>query len=310
MQSPIRIGTRGSPLALYQADEVRLRLMAAHGLDEHAFETVIIKTSGDMVLDRPLAGIGGKELFTKEIEQQLLGGHIDLAVHSTKDMPTELPQGLQIGCILPREDVRDAFLSLSAGSLDALPAGAVVGTASLRRAAQLRHLRPDLNVVTFRGNVQSRLRKLAEGAADATFLAYAGLKRLGLTDKAREIVDPDRMLPAVGQGAICVETRQDDAAIAALLAAIHHRETADCIAAERAFLAALDGSCRTPIAGLARITGDVLHLTGEVLRPDGSQVERIAAEGPREAAVRIGHDAGTALKGRLPADFFAPGAAG
>lgn len=306
MQSTIRIGTRGSPLALRQADEVRTRLMEAHGLKESDFETVIIKTSGDKVLDRPLAEIGGKELFTKEIEQALLDGGIDLAVHSTKDMPTELPDGLVISCFLPREDVRDAFVSLKARSLSELPQGARVGTASLRRAAQVKNLRPDLKVVTFRGNVQTRLRKLEQGAADATFLALAGLKRLSLAEHAASVVEVGEMLPAIGQGAICVETRSDHRKAISLLAAIHDADTADCVTCERAFLAALDGSCRTPIAGLAGIVGGDIAFRGQVLTPDGRAQESIEARGPRADAARIGHDAGTALKARLHPGFFGP----
>ena len=305
MQSTIRIGTRGSPLALRQTEEVRARLMAAHGLGQDAFETEIIKTTGDQVLDRPLAEIGGKELFTKEIEQALLEDRIDLAVHSTKDMPTELPQGLVIACFLPREDVRDAFISFKAKSFRELPQGARIGTASLRRAAQALNRRPDLEVVPFRGNVQTRLRKLKDGEADATFLALAGLKRLGLTDHVTSLVETAEMLPAVGQGAICIETRSDDDAVNVLLAAIHHADTADCVTCERAFLAALDGSCRTPIAGLAEIAGGDVAFRGQVLTPDGREAEGIEARGPRGEAARIGHEAGAALKARLRPGFFA-----
>jgi hydroxymethylbilane synthase len=305
MQSTIRIGTRGSPLALRQADEVRARLMQAHGLKEADFEIVVIKTSGDKVLDRPLAEIGGKELFTKEIEQALIDRRVDLAVHSTKDMPTELPDGLVIACFLPREDVRDAFISLKVRSLSDLPRGARVGTASLRRAAQVKNLRPDIEIVTFRGNVQTRLRKLEEGAADATFLALAGLRRLALADHAASVVETGEMLPAVGQGAICVETRRDHEAINALIAAIHDADTADCVICERAFLAALDGSCRTPIAGLAEIAGKEIAFRGQVLSPDGREQESIEARGSRVDAARIGRDAGTALKARLRPGFFA-----
>ena len=305
MQSTIRIGTRGSPLALRQADEVRARLMAAHGLKEGDFTTVIIKTSGDKVVDRPLADIGGKELFTREIEQALLDGRVDLAVHSTKDMPTELPGGLAIAGYLAREDVRDAFISPKARSLSELPQGARVGTASLRRAAQALNLRPDLEVVPFRGNVQTRLRKLKEGQADATFLALAGLNRLGLAEHVTSVIETGEMLPAVGQGAICIETRRDHDAVNALIAGIHHADTADCVACERAYLAALDGSCRTPIAGLAEIVGDEILFRGQVLTPDGREEERIEARGPRAEAARIGHDAGTALKSRLRPGFFA-----
>ncbi|HXK54603.1 MAG TPA: hydroxymethylbilane synthase [Hyphomicrobiales bacterium] len=304
MQSKIRIGTRGSPLALAQAEETKARLGAAHGFGDDAFEIVIIKTQGDLVLDRPLAEIGGKELFTKEIEQALLDGAIDLAVHSTKDMPTQLPDGLIISCFLPREDVRDAFISLKAGTLKDLAPGAVIGTASLRRAAQLRHLRPDLKVASFRGNVQTRLRKLEAGEADATFLAYAGLRRLGLADRVTSLVAESDMLPAVGQGAICIESRADNDAINTMLAAIHHGDTADCVRAERAFLAALDGSCRTPIAALARLEGGTLRLRGQVLTPDGKEAEDIEAAGPRGEAEEIGSGAGAQVRARLRPGFF------
>lgn len=305
MQSTIRIGTRGSPLARCQAGEVRARLMHAHGLKEADLEIVVIKTSGDKVLDRPLAEIGGKELFTKEIEQALIDRRIDLAVHSTKDMPTDLPDGLVIAGFLPREDVRDAFISLRARSLSELSPGARVGTASLRRAAQVRNLRPDIEVVTFRGNVETRLRKLEQGAADATFLALAGLNRLSLAGHATSVVEAGEMLPAVGQGAICVETRRDNDAVNQLLAAIHDADTADCVTCERAFLAALDGSCQTPIAGLAEIIGEEITFRGQVLSPDGREQERIEAQGPRTDAERIGYDAGNSLKARLHPGFFA-----
>ena len=248
---PLKIGTRGSPLALAQAHETRARLMAAHGLPEAAFEIAVIKTTGDRVTDRPLAEIGGKGLFTKEIEEALLAGAIDIAVHSMKDMPTILPPGLAIAALLARGDVRDAFVSLSHANLAAMPAGAVVGTSSLRRRAQLLNRRPDLQLVEFRGNVQTRLRKLADGVAEATFLACAGLHRLGRAEIIRTAISPDEMLPAVAQGAIGIEARGDDAADEALLAPIHHAPTATRLAAERAFLAALDGSCRPPLGGLA-----------------------------------------------------------
>ena len=304
---PLRIGTRGSPLALAQAHETRARLMAAHGLPEAAFAIAVIKVTGDQILDRPLKDIGGKGLFTREIEEALLAGEIDIAVHSSKDMPTAQPEGLVLDVFLPREDVRDAFVSLAGGpaGLADLAAGAVVGTSSLRRRAQLLARRPDLRVVEFRGNVQTRLRKLEEGLAEATFLAMAGLNRLGLAHLARSGVDPDEMLPAVAQGAIGIERRVGDAATAALLAPIACAETGARLACERAFLARLDGSCQTPIAGLARIAGGVLWLKGEVLRPDGSEV--VAAEGraPVEQAAALGDTVGRDILGRLPAGFFA-----
>ena len=304
MQTKIRIGTRGSPLALAQAEELRSRLSDSSGMKTEDFEIIVIKTSGDRILDRALADAGGKELFTKEIEEALLDNRIDMAVHSSKDMPTILPQGLQIGCFLPREDVRDALICLKSNSISDLPEGARVGTASLRRAAQIRNIRPDLEVVLFRGNVQTRLRKLEEGEADATFLAHAGLKRLGLTEHIAALIEPEDMLPAVGQGAICVEVRIGDPAIGPLVAAIHDPNTGDCLNAERAFLAALDGSCRTPIAGLATIEGDQIRFRGQVLSPDGIVSHKTEKFGPRTDATALGHQAGSEIKALLPADFF------
>ncbi|HUF88315.1 MAG TPA: hydroxymethylbilane synthase [Thermohalobaculum sp.] len=301
---PLRLGTRGSPLALAQAREARARLMAAHGLPEAAFEIVVIRTTGDKVTDRPLGEIGGKGLFTREIEEALLAGAIDAAVHSMKDMPTLLPEGLAIACLLPREDPRDAYVSLAHASLAEMPAGAVVGTSSLRRRAQMLNRHPGLRVVEFRGNVQTRLRKLQEGVAEATFLAAAGLRRLGRDDVIRAVMDADEMLPAVAQGAIGLETRAADAATRALLAPIHDTPTGIRIAAERAFLAGLDGSCRTPIAGLAEIMGERLRLRGEIIRPDGT--ERLATErsGPLSDAAAMGADAARELRARAGPGFF------
>jgi hydroxymethylbilane synthase len=278
--SPFRIGTRGSPLALAQAHETRDRLGAAFGLPQEAFEIVVIKVTGDAVQDRPLKEIGGKGLFTREIEDALLGGTIDIAVHSMKDMPVEQPEGLILDTYLPREDVRDAFVSLGGGALADLAQGAVVGTSSLRRKAQLLARRPDLQIVEFRGNVQTRLRKLSEGVAQATFLAMAGLNRLGMADVPRQPIEPEDILPAVAQGAIGIERRMSDSRAAAMLEAIHHGPTGQRLAAERAFLTALDGSCQTPIAGLAELDGGTLRLRGEILRVDGSEVisdDQIAA---------------------------------
>ncbi|MFT7595445.1 MAG: hydroxymethylbilane synthase [Paracoccaceae bacterium] len=269
--APLKIGTRGSPLALAQAYETRRRLSQAFDLPQDAFAIVVIKTTGDKVQDRPLKEIGGKGLFTKEIEEDLLSGAIDIAVHSMKDMPVDQPVGLLLDTYLPREDVRDAFVSPEFSRLGDLADGAVVGTSSLRRRAQLLHRRPDLNVVEFRGNVQTRLKKLADGVAACTFLAQAGLNRLDRGDVPATPVETDEMLPAVAQGAIGIERRADDARVADMLAAIHHVETGQRLAAERAFLAALDGSCETPIAGLAELDGDMLRLRGQVLRPDGSE---------------------------------------
>lgn len=302
--APIRIGTRGSPLALAQAHETRDRLMAAHGLAEAAFEIVVIKTTGDMVLDRNLSEIGGKGLFTKEIEEALLEGRIDLAVHSMKDVPTVLPAGLAILAYLPREDVRDALICPAGHDLANLPSGAVVGVSSLRRQAQLLSRRPDLRVVPFRGNVQTRLRKLAEGQAQASFLAMAGLNRLGMGHIATHIIEPDVMLPAVAQGAIGIEGRADDARITALLAPIHHVDTADRLAAERAFLGALDGSCRTPIAGLAVLQGDRLHFTGQILRPDGSAHHSDQISGARADGAAMGLELAQRLRRLAGPGFF------
>ncbi len=302
--NPLKIGTRGSPLALAQAHETRDRLMAVHGLPEAAFLIAVIKTTGDRVTDRSLSEIGGKGLFTKEIEEALLAGEIDIAVHSMKDMPTVLPTGLTIPCLLPREDVRDAFVSLTHASLDALPEGAVVGTSSLRRRAQLLHRRPDLRVVEFRGNVQTRLRKLADGVAQATFLACAGLRRLGQGDTIRTAISPDEMLPAVAQGAIGIETRADDPATQTLLAPIHDTPTATRLAAERAFLAALDGSCQTPIGGLGEIDGAELRFRGEIIRPDGSVCLRTERRGPLASADILGADAAAELRSRAGPGFF------
>lgn len=293
--SPFRIGTRGSPLALAQAHETRSRLMAAFDLPETAFEIVVIKVTGDAIQDRPLNQIGGKGLFTREIEEALADGSIDIAVHSMKDMPVEQPDGLILDCYLPREDVRDAFVSLKYSRLADLPQGATVGTSSLRRKAQLLVRRPDLTVVEFRGNVQTRLRKLSEGVAEATFLAMAGLNRLNMTEVPKSAIEPEDMLPAIAQGAIGIERRIADDRAATMLAAIHHAPTGQRLAAERAFLAALDGSCQTPIGGLAVIEGDQIWLRGEIIRPDGSEV--LTDEG--RAALADGPDLGRAMAARL-----------
>jgi hydroxymethylbilane synthase len=300
---PLRIGTRGSPLALAQAEETRRRLMAAHGLPEDAFALTVIRTTGDRVQDRPLAALGGKGLFTREIEEALAAGAIDVAVHSMKDMPTLQPSGLAIVALLPRADPRDAFVTLGPATLATLPPGSRVGTSSLRRAAQLRHRRPDLAVVEFRGNVETRLRKLADGVAAATFLAMAGLDRLGL-DVPRQPVDPDEMLPAVAQGAIGIEARAGDERVALLLAPVHDAATGHRLAAERAFLAGLDGSCQTPIAGLAELAGDRLRLRGEILRPDGSESLAHTVEGTIPDAAALGAECAAVLRARAAPDFF------
>lgn len=306
--SPLKIGTRGSPLALAQAYETRSRLMAAFDLPEDAFDVIVIKTTGDdMALiktDTPLKTLGGKGLFTKEIEQAMLDGGIDIAVHSTKDMPVEQPAGLVLDTFLPREDVRDAFVSLKYTSLQDLPEGAVVGSSSLRRRAQLLNRFPHLKVVEFRGNVQTRLKKLGDGVADATFLAKAGLNRLGMEDAARSAVAPEDMLPAIAQGTIGIERRADDTRVAELLSAIHHVETGQRLAAERAFLAALDGSCETPIAGLATLEGGTLRLRGEVLRPDGSEVIRDDRSCDIADGAALGAEMAKDMLDQAGADFF------
>ncbi len=267
---PLNIGTRGSPLAMAQAFETRARLAAAFDLPPEAFHIEVISVTGDRIQNRPLKEIGGKGLFTREIEQALLDGSIDIAVHSMKDMPVAQPGGLLLDTYLPREDVRDAFIALNGRPLSELASGCVVGTSSLRRQAQVKLRRPDLKVVEFRGNVQTRLKKLADGVADATFLAMAGLNRLNMHEVPKVAIAADDMLPAIAQGAIGIERRADDLRAADMLAAIHHGPTGQRLAAERAFLAELDGSCETPIAGLAELDGGSLRLRGEVLRPDGS----------------------------------------
>lgn len=306
--SPLKIGTRGSPLALAQAHETRQRLCDAFDLPEQAFEIVVIKTTGDnramIAADRPLKEIGNKGLFTKEIEEAMLSGNIDIAVHSTKDMPVEQPEGLVLDTFLPREDVRDAFISPRFNSINDLPQGAVVGTSSLRRRAQLLHRRPDLNVVEFRGNVQTRLKKLADGVAECTFLAMAGIRRLNMDDVPATAISTDDMLPAIAQGTIGIERRKSDSRSAAMLEAIHHPETACRLAAERALLAALDGSCETPIAGLAEFSGGQLNLRGEVLRPDGSEAIAESATGPVEDAADMGRVMAAELLRQAGPGFF------
>jgi len=306
--APLNIGTRGSPLALAQAYETRRRLMAAFDLPEQAFEIVVIHTTGDnrsmIDADRPLKEIGNKGLFTKEIEEAMLDGRIDIAVHSMKDMPVEQPDGLVLECYLPREDTRDAFVSIKYKSIAELPEGAVVGTSSLRRKSQLLNRRPDLNVVEFRGNVQTRLKKLGDNVAEATFLAMAGLNRLGMEDVPATAIETADMLNAVAQGAIGIERRADDARAKDMLDAIHDLETGQRLAAERAFLGALDGSCETPIAGLATLDGDTLTLRGEILRTDGSesvadQVSGSIADGPE-----LGRSLAKTLLSQVGDDFF------
>jgi hydroxymethylbilane synthase len=307
MASPLlRLGTRGSALALAQTEQVRARLAAAHPdlAAPGAIETVTIRTTGDNVRDRTLAAIGGKGAFTKEIEEALLAGAIDLAVHSMKDVPTWLPAGLEIACVLEREDPRDAFFSTRAASLAALPPGSVVGTASLRRQAQVLHRRPDLRIVPLRGNVGTRLDKLEAGAVDATLLAVAGLKRLGRPVEATAVLSTDEMLPAVAQGAIGLETRIGDDRVRRWIAPLDHAPSHTRVTAERAFLAALDGSCKTPIAGLAEIAGRTLTFRGLVIRPDGSELHETGRRGAIADAAAMGADAGAELRARAGPDFF------
>ena len=301
---PMRIGTRGSPLALAQAHETRARLCAAFDVPPEAFDIAVIKTTGDRIIDRPLKEIGGKGLFTREIEQALLSGEIDIAVHSMKDMPVLQPEGLLLDTYLPREDVRDAFVAPEAQGLAELPAGTKVGTSSLRRRAQVLVAFPHLEVVEFRGNVQTRLKKLADGVAACTFLAQAGLNRLGMAHVARGAISPDVMLPAVAQGAIGIERRADDTRTAAMLEAIHDGPTGQRLAAERAFLATLDGSCETPIAGLAELDGGTLRLRGEILRPDGSECLTDDRSAPIEDGAALGAAMARDLLAQAGPGFF------
>ena len=300
-RSPLlRIGTRGSPLALAQANQVRARLVAALGCETGRIAIVPIRTTGDTIKDRPLAEAGGKGLFTKEIEEALLAGHVDIAVHSAKDMPTLLPQGLTIAACLPREDARDVFISRSAKSIAALKPGAVVGTASMRRQALVKRLRPDVEVVTFRGNVETRIAKLDAGQVDATLLALAGLKRLGLADAATAVLSIDQFLPAVGQGIVVMETCDKREDVCDLLSSANDEGSFIAMSAERGFLAALDGSCRSPIAGHATISGGQVRFRGMILREDGSEVFECQRDGPIAEAAALGRDAGAELRGRAP----------
>jgi hydroxymethylbilane synthase len=301
----IRIGTRGSPLALAQTHAVRDALCAAHGWSTDEVAITVIKTTGDQVQDRKLSEIGGKGLFTKEIEIALIANEIDLAVHSSKDMPTVLPDGLVLAGCLKRTDPRDGFISSKAKSIETLAAGATLGTASLRREAQVRLLRPDLKVVPLRGNVETRLRRVRDGDLDATILGMAGLTRLGLTGEVAQILSPDAFLPAVGQGTVCIEIRDNDAPTRGRIDAIGHRDSFVGLTAERAFLTVLEGSCRTPIAGFAEISGDDIRFRGLVMRPDGSESHATERRGAVKDAAALGEDAGRELKAKLPADFFA-----
>ncbi|WP_320201384.1 hydroxymethylbilane synthase [Agrobacterium sp. rho-13.3] len=301
---PFRIGTRGSPLALAQAFETRDRLMQAHGLPEAMFEIVPITTKGDRIADRALSEVGGKGLFTEELETKLLSGELDFAVHSSKDMATTLPEGLHLSAFLPREDVRDAFIGRAALKLIELPHGATVGSASLRRQALIRRVRPDLNVILFRGAVATRLRKLEDGLADATLLAFAGLKRLNMADVPTELLEIKDFLPAPAQGAIGIESRIGDTRVNDLLSAINHCPTYDAVSCERAFLSVLDGSCRTPIAGYAVCDGDDLHFSGLILTPDGRTEHGIELSGKRGQALELGKQAGEQVRTAAGTGFF------
>jgi len=299
------IGTRRSPLALWQANHVRALLIDAHGLSRDAVALELITTSGDRIGDKPLRDFGGKGLFTKEIDEALLAKRVDIAVHSMKDLPTDLPPGITIAAVLPRGDVRDAFISAKGESLAALPPGAVVGSSSLRRQAQVKRLRPDLQAIDFRGNVETRLKKLDQGMVDATLLALAGLERLGLTRHVTSVLPTDEMLPAVAQGAIGVSCRRDDAKTRDLLQALNDVRTATAVACERAFLGELDGSCRTPIAGLAEIADGALRFRGLVLNPEGTEWHEIEKSGAPEDAVGIGASSGRELLALAGPNFLA-----
>jgi hydroxymethylbilane synthase len=300
----LRIGTRGSPLALAQAQEVRRRLAAARECAEEALAIHIVKTTGDIIQDRPLREAGGKGLFTKELDLALLRGDIDIAVHSAKDLPTLLPEDIDIIGYLPREDVRDAWICREARDPRELAAGAVVGTASLRRAAMLKRLNPAIDITLLRGNVETRLAKVEKGEITATLLAAAGLKRLGLGHKATTLLDPAVFVPAVGQGAIAVTARRTDADTRAFAMPIFDTATEICLRSERALLRILDGSCRTPIGGLAELAGGELRMHAIILRPDGSQAFEAHCKGPPTAALTLGECAARDLLARAPRDFF------
>lgn len=300
-----RIGTRGSPLALIQAEEVRRRLATAHGVSADEIEIVVISTGGDRIQDKPLSALGGKGMFTKEIEEALLSRAIDIAVHSSKDVATALPGGLILPVFLEREDVRDAFVSLTVENLEALPRGARLGTSSLRRAAQMRRHRGDLEIVPFRGNVDTRLEKLGRGVADATLLAAAGLSRLGRLDRATELLDPKLFPPAPAQGAIALEIRDGERRSRELVLPLNHAETRLTVTAERAFLRELDGSCRTPIGAYSELDGDTLTLYGEILSPDGRQSFRGKDYGPAANGEAIGEALGRRLLVEAGPEFVA-----
>lgn len=300
----LRLGTRGSPLALWQAHAVRDALVKAHGWAPEAVEVQVIRTTGDAITDRALSEAGGKGLFTKELEEALLDRRIDLAVHSAKDMATKLPDGLHLVGYLPRADVRDALILREGSSLADLKPGAKVGTASLRREAQLRRLRPDLQVSLLRGNVHTRLSKVEGGEFDGTLLALAGLTRLGMADKASALLDVADFLPAVGQGAVAIESRFGDIAVDALLVPVTCPATGLALRVERAYLGELDGSCRTPIGGLAEVQGEEIRFRGVVLSPDGSRYYEIVRYGPANRALELGLAAGQEMRAMVPADLL------
>ena len=300
----LRIGSRGSPLALVQARQVQTALAVACGIVAEQFEIKIIRTSGDKIQDRPLADAGGKGLFTKEIEEALLSGAIDFAVHSSKDIPAVLPAGLTLAAFLPREDPRDALVSSKAKTLGELPRNALVGTSSPRRQALLMRARPDLRIAPLRGNVETRLRKIEASEMDAAVLAVAGLKRLGLFSAMATALEVEEFLPAAGQGAIAIETRAADESARAHAAAVDDTDTHTALAAERAFLAALGGSCRTPIAGHARLDGDAVRFRGLIAKTDGSDTIEVSRQGRRTDAASLGADAGHEIRARAGDGFF------
>eukprot|EP00560_Eucampia_antarctica_P007125 CAMPEP_0197823388 /NCGR_PEP_ID=MMETSP1437-20131217/717_1 /TAXON_ID=49252 ORGANISM="Eucampia antarctica, Strain CCMP1452" /NCGR_SAMPLE_ID=MMETSP1437 /ASSEMBLY_ACC=CAM_ASM_001096 /LENGTH=364 /DNA_ID=CAMNT_0043422525 /DNA_START=54 /DNA_END=1148 /DNA_ORIENTATION=- len=306
--TPLRIGTRGSPLALAQAYETRKRLIENFPelAEEGALEICVMKTQGDMILDKSLMELGGKGLFTKELDTALLGDEVDICVHSMKDVPTWLPDGTILPCTLPREDTNDAFISKDNEfkSIAELPDNSVIGTASLRRQAQIMAQNPTLKCVNFRGNVQTRLRKLDDGVVDATLLAIAGLKRMSMDDCATSVLEWDEMLPAVAQGAIGIQCRSDDERAIKYIDALNHSPTKSCVDCERAFLEALDGNCKTPIAGQARIVDGKIEFRGLIAMPDGSLKFETTSEGAIEDAVKIGHEAGEKLKADAGDKFF------
>jgi len=301
----IKIGTRGSMLALAQAHEVRDLMVAANNLNPSDIEIVVISTAGDRIQNKPLSEVGGKGLFSKEIEQALTDGRIDLGVHSSKDMATALPDGLELSAFLPREDVRDAFLSPKAANLQDLPQDAVVGSSSMRRKALINRLRPDIKVVMFRGNLQTRLKKLGNGEVDATLLAYAGLRRLGIENEVTSLLEVDNFPPAPGQGAICIETRVGDKRIKDLVLPLNDADTEAALTLERAYLRALDGSCRTPIAGIAAVKNNEISFSGMVLSDDGQIIHEKSCKGPVSDAASLGQKTGEKIRTMAGPEFFA-----